>query len=275
MKSSALINNERFSYTTLLSSDDFLPGVVMLDWSLKRVNSKYPLHVLCSDSLSEKSYNELIRRNLSCQRLNEHVPVSKRINKAAGYSHWNRTFDKLYVWTLTQFDKVVYLDSDMQVIANIDHLFDCPHMSAVRADAFNEPGLDKLNSGLMVIEPNESEFLGLRAVLDSGKLHLKNMGDQDVIRIYYRDWGTKLELTLPSGLNVFYSEVSSGVIRRKDVDPVSVIHYIGHNKPWMISPRAVWRRSRKNFLGKYLLNYALALYWRFPSLLFVKAKLVW
>ena len=167
---------------------------------------------------------------------------------------------------------MVYLDSDMQVVRNIDFLFDCPHMSAVRADVFNEPGLDKLNSGLMVIVPSEKEFVGLKELWESGDIPLKRVGDQDVIRAYYSDWGTKPKLTLSPGLNVFYSEVTSGVIHRQDVEPVSVIHYIGHNKPWMISPRAILRRSKKNFLGKHLLRYALALYWSFPSLIFAKAK---
>lgn len=262
----------KYSYVTLLSSDSFLYGVLMLDWSLKKVNSKYPLHVLCSDSISEKSYKELIRHNMSCQKLTEHISVNSEINKEEGFVHWNRTFDKLYVWTLTQFDKVVYLDSDMQVIANIDHLFGCPHMSAVRADAFNEPGLDKLNSGLMVIEPNTEEFFGLCSLLRSNIIRLKRMGDQDVIRAYYHDWGRDEELTLRPGFNVLYSEVSSGVIHESDVSPVSVIHYIGSRKPWMVSPRAILRRSRNNFLGKHLVRYAFALYFHYPLCIINKSN---
>lgn len=255
------------SYVTLLSSDDYLPGVIMLDWSLKKVGSRFPLYILCSDNVSEKSLLNLKHRNISFQRLKDHISFDGIINTEEGYGYWSRTFDKLYVWTLSQFDKVVFLDSDIQVIKNIDYLFDCPHMSAVRADAFNEPGLDKLNSGLMVIEPNEGEFKGMNTIVKSGELQLKNMGDQDVIRAYYHDWGTRMELTLEPGLNVLYSEVTRGVIHRKDVEPVSVIHYIGHRKPWMISPRAVLRRSRNNFLGRYLLKYAMAMYLKMPQLM--------
>lgn len=257
----------KFSYVTLLSSNDFLPGVLMLAWSLKSVGSKYPLYVLCSKFVSEESCLELSRRQIAFQKLEAHLSVQTDINIEMNYQHWNLTFDKLFVWTLNQFDKVVFLDSDIQVIKNIDYLFDCPHMSAVRADAFNEPGLDKLNSGLMVVVPNKMEFEGLCDLLNSGTLKLKNMGDQDVIRAFYDDWGTKKELTLPPGLNVFYSEVSSGVIHRQDVEPVSAIHYFGHKKPWMVSPKAILRRSRHNFLGRYLLKYALVMYLKMPELL--------
>ena len=260
------------TYVTLLSSDDFLPGVVMLAWSLTKVKSVYPLLVLCSDSISFSTYKKLKKYNLQYQTLDNHIIVDDEINKDKGYAHWNKTFDKLYVWSLTQFEKVVFLDSDMQVVRNIDFLFDCLHMSAVRADKFNEPGIDKLNSGLMVIEPNEKDFQGLCAIASSGVIKLRNMGDQDIIRAYYKDWGCHLDLTLESGLNVFYSEVSRGIIKEIDVEPVSVIHYIGSKKPWMVSPRAIWRRSKGSFLRRHLLRYSVALYCRFPLLLFVRAK---
>ena len=257
-----------YTYVTLLSSDDFLTGVVMLNWSLKRVKSAYPLLVLCSKSVSKNSLIFLRKRHLDCSVLEEGIVVdTSEVNTNEGYGHWNNTFDKLYVWSLTQYKKVVFLDSDMHVIKNIDYLFDCPHMSAVRADQWNEPGLEKLNSGLMVIEPNMEEFRGLKKLWESGEIKLKNVGDQDVIRAYYKDWGRKPELTLSPGLNVLYSEVTHGVINEKQVTPVSVIHYIGSTKPWMVSPRAIWRRSRNNFLGRNLLQYAFSMYCRFPLLL--------
>lgn len=246
----------------------------MLQWSLRRVHARYPLFVLCSDTISDVSKAKLQTNGIQYQTLSSHIEFDeKAINADDGYEHWNHTFDKLFVWSLTQFDKVVYLDSDMQVIRNIDYLFDCPHMSAVRADQWNEPGIDKLNSGLIVITPNKEEFDGLCQLTSSGQVKLRNMGDQDIIRAYYHDWGTKKELTLHPGLNVFYSEIAHGIIQEKDVNPVSVIHYIGSRKPWMISPSAIWRRSRKNFLGKYLLRYALAMY-KINPVLFAKYKKV-
>ncbi len=257
------------TYVTLLSSDDFIKGVIMLHLSLKAVNAQYPLFVLCSDSISKSSVNLLKKHHLSYKKLSEHISVdTTKVNVASGYDHWNRTFDKLYVWTLTEYDKVVYLDSDMQVVRNIDFLFDKPHMSAVIADQWNEPGLKKLNSGLIVIEPNVEEFDGMKKLWESGVINLKNVGDQDIIRDYYSDWETKEELHLLPSLNVFYSEVSAGIIKKKDVQPVSVIHYIGSRKPWMVSILANTKRMRNNFLGKKLLAYIMRLYVNFPILFF-------
>lgn len=263
---------KRYTFVTLLSTDSYFHGVMMLRWSLKKVGSQYPLIVMCSDRVSQEVCECLEQKNITVFRLADHIVINDVVNQGKRNSNWTFSFDKLYTWTLSQYDKVVFIDSDMQVIRNIDYLFDYPHMSAVRADEFNEPGLDKLNSGLMVIEPNKKEFDGLCEVLESGRVQLEHMGDQDIIRAYYEDWGSHKELTLPSGLNVLYSEVSHGVIHKKDVEPVSVIHYIGERKPWMMSPRAIWRRSKGNFLGKHLLRYGIALFWQFPRLLLKRLR---
>ena len=257
------------TYVTLLSSDDFVVGVIMLHLSLKSVKALYSLFVLCSDTISNTSLQLLEKYRIPYKKLSEHIRVdATKVNIASGYDHWNRTFDKLYVWTLTEYDKVVYLDSDMQVVRNVDFLFDCPHMSAVIADQWNEPGLKKLNSGLIVIEPNLEEFDGMKQLWESGAINLKNVGDQDIIRAYYLNWEAKEELHLPPGLNVFYSEVSAGIIKKKDVQPVSVIHYIGSRKPWMVSILANTKRMRNNFLWKKLLTYIMRLYVNFPILFF-------
>ena len=152
---------EKFSYVTLLSTDNYLLGVLGLYDSLKLVKSRFPLFVLCSDCVSKKTLKALEKFGLNYQVLNEHIEHDAQLNQRIDKEHWNYTFDKLYVWTLTRFDKLVFLDSDMQVMSNIDYLFDKPHMSAVVADKFNFPGLRQLNSGLMLIKPSIAEFEGL------------------------------------------------------------------------------------------------------------------
>lgn len=256
----------RYSYVTLLSSNDYVIGVVMLYLSLQKVKTEYSLFVLCSDILSQKSMKILDKFRIHYKFITNHINVdTTKVNTDEGYDHWNRTFDKIHIWTLTEFDKVVYLDSDMQVIRNIDYLFDVPHMSAVIADQWNEPGLMELNSGLMVITPNIKEYNNMKRMWESGVIKLKNVGDQDVIRAYYKDWNKQKILHLDPGLNVFYSEVSTGIIKKENVQPVSVIHYIGSRKPWMVSLSAILNRMKHNFLWKHLLFYACMLYFYFPK----------
>ncbi len=59
-------------------------------------------------------------------------------------------YGKLAVWTLTEYDKVVYIDVDTLVLQNIDDLFLRPELAAV-PDIYST---DKFSSGLMVLQPN-------------------------------------------------------------------------------------------------------------------------
>lgn len=252
--------DKKYTYVTSLSSDSYLMGVLLLAKSLREAQAKYPLLVVCSNGVSDKTKRILTRYGLEYVALDEAIMVdTTKYNVAPGYEHWNNTLDKLYVFSLTDYDKVIFLDSDMMVVRNIDHLFDTPHMSAVVADVFNEPGLRQLNSGMIVIEPNKRDFEGLVNLWTSGGIKLPNAGDQDVIRGWFKDWENHPELRLPQGYNVFYSDCYS-LVKPEQVEPVYVIHFIGPRKPWQVSIRAVYRRAQKNFLGTYHRRYARWMY---------------
>jgi len=44
--------SKKYSYVTLLTNDDYVYGVALLVESMKRVETKYPLHVLITDGVS-------------------------------------------------------------------------------------------------------------------------------------------------------------------------------------------------------------------------------
>ena len=252
--------DKKYTYVTLLSTDSYLMGVLLLAKSLLEVDAHYPLLVVCSNAVSDKSKRILARYGLGYITLDEAIEVdTTKYNVAPGYEHWNNTLDKLYVFSLTGYDKVIFLDSDMMVVRNIDHLFDAPHMSAVVADVFNEPDLRKLNSGMMVIEPNKKDFEGMVNLWTSGEIKLANAGDQDVIRAWFKDWESHPELRLPQGYNVFYSDCQ-WLAKPEQVEPVYVIHFIGPRKPWQVSARAIYKRAQNNFLGAYQRRYGIWIY---------------
>jgi len=57
---------------------------------------------------------------------------------------------------MTEIDKWLFLDADMMIMKNIDHVFEYPHLtSALDGEYFNLwPGWDHFNSGVLLIEPN-------------------------------------------------------------------------------------------------------------------------
>lgn len=79
------------------------------------------------------------------------------------YTHWCYTFDKLLLWGMTMYEKIVFLDSDMIVLKNIDELFECQDMSAVQTGRFLYPDWVRLNSRCVVFSPSKATLSGLLA----------------------------------------------------------------------------------------------------------------
>lgn len=257
------------AYITLLSNEKYYNGVVMLHRSLVDVKSKYPLYCMLSATVDESLEVGLKNEGVSCIRLQKSV-VDRGVNEEGQtFSHWSHTFDKLQTWGLTQFEKLIFVDSDMLVRRNIDSLFEKPAFTAVCAGCSYPTNHDwfGLNSGLLVIEPDkqveESLFRLVPNVIDEFVSKNKSVGDQDVINRYISDWHLKKELHLDEGYNLF-AEYLSYYVRhngyswsgRKGKDIV-VVHFIGRQKPWMKKSIRSWawfiRESIRN--PYYLLAY--------------------
>lgn len=113
---------DKKAWTTLITNVDYLPGLLALDYSLKRVGSKYPLVALYTSTFPEEGHRALDERGIPKIEIKYLLPTRHK-----DYSNDPRFYDcwsKLQPFGLTQFDRVVQLDSDMIVIKNMDELFE-------------------------------------------------------------------------------------------------------------------------------------------------------
>ena len=233
------------AYITLLSTISYLPGVIVLHDSIKRTNTTYPFWVAISSSISLEIEAKLSDRGMHVMRLPAPVKIPLTFKEKSG--HWGNTFDKIHLFGLTYFSKLVYLDSDMVVLKNIDGLFEKPHLSAVAAGQLEHPDWTRLNSGLMVIEPvaqlSEKMVETIdRAVQEVSALGSNKIGDQDIINAYYPDWPDQKELHLDEGYNLFFSDLDTYInrhsyqipeIQKNNSKDIYVLHFVGPQKPWM------------------------------------------
>lgn len=232
------------AYITLLSSQNYLPGVLALSNSLRKVKSAYPLFCTLSKGINIEVENALERHGIRCIRLDENVVSSDANPEERSFSHWNFTFDKLQVWGLDGFEKLIFLDSDMLVLNNIDHLFEKEAFSAVCAGK-SYPGHESwnsLNSGLVVICPDKDvkkALVDLTAhVISKFQAVNELVGDQDILHEFLPDWKDENQLHLDEGYNMF-ADYLTWYIRNKGYavngkgKPIYVIHFIGKLKPWM------------------------------------------
>jgi lipopolysaccharide biosynthesis glycosyltransferase len=261
--------NKKYAYATILSTDSYLPGVLALFESIKKTNTQVTDFVIIvnqeikKETISRLEENGIIVRNMPKVNVPKEIKSKNKI-----FPHWNNTFDKFNVFNLTDYDKVVYLDSDIYVSENIDELFQKPNMSAVVAGK-GFPGnkyWSELNSGVMVIEPKEGireELINKMQKMSQRKLtlrkphkqkekkrffsnisilklkdkickQLQGIGDQDVLEEFF-DWKNNPELHLDEEFNVF-ANCSDYYKEKLGINP-KCYHFIGAKKPWSLTPK--------------------------------------
>jgi glycogenin len=233
------------AYATLLSTESYLPGVLALHQSLRRSGTPYPLVVGVSAHLPSSLELPMRQAGILVRKIPETLAIPKDLIENNG--HWGHTFDKVHLFGLVEFSKLVYVDSDMMVLSNIDELFDKPHMSGVPAGRLVNPDWIRLNGGLLVIEPQaqlaDRIFATLpEALKEVAAMGGKASGDQDLLNAYYPAWRNTPELELDQGYNVFQCYLDIHIEKHgyrlpgdksSNGPPVKIVHFIGARKPWM------------------------------------------
>lgn len=239
-----MINNQ-YVYMTVLSTDSYIPGVIKLYKSLKATNTVYPFICVCSRNIAKTSIESLNKRGIKCIKLDVcAVDNIASLENDTNFSHWKYTYDKLLLFGLTDYKKIVYLDSDMLILENIDELFDCKPFSAVPAGYLINNEWTRLNSGLLVIEPDKEVMnIMLRfipIVYQKRQEQGLSTGDQDILNEYISDWYAHRDLVLSESYNLIFKYID--IYKRKfsfeycNTDSsrsIKVVHFIGKNKPWM------------------------------------------
>ncbi|KAL6857648.1 hypothetical protein ACO1O0_005089 [Amphichorda felina] len=114
-------------WASLITNSDYLPGLLTLHHSLGRVHSAYPLVALTVDSLPPAALHALHARGITTHLVPRLAPSRER--DYAGDPRFSDTWTKLAVWSLTQYDRIVLLDSDMLVRRNMDELMRDDHLA--------------------------------------------------------------------------------------------------------------------------------------------------
>jgi len=153
-----------------------------------------------------------------------------------------------------EWDKLVYLDSDVLPMTNIDDMFLAPHFSAsqdnmvpdslVSASDCQAPGpLNKapnaspraayFNAGIFVFEPSLEELAELMTALQG--YTISRYAEQDFLNDFYRGRWNMLPLTYNWGrVNFFVCP------ELYNPSTVKVVHFSGPAKPWRRGTDGSW-----------------------------------
>ena len=214
-------------YVCLLSTDDYLEGVLVLNYNLQQLNSTHSLLCLVSDTIQEITRKKLEFFNIEYRIVKSLFNYSNKTNY-----RWNHTFDKIYIFSLVDLDKIVYLDSDFLILSNLDHLFDIEQFTMNCDLPYCS---DTYNSSIIVTKPSMNDFNGLINLLNTYDDN-EVIGDQNIINHYFKNINS-----LDSSYNLMrsLSKMNDGenyLVNKitKDVENPKVFHYISYPKPFMI-----------------------------------------
>ena len=136
------------------------------------------------------------------------------------------TFTKILLWEQTQFRKILYLDADVLPLRAPDELFslDVPFAAAP------ETGFpDCFNSGVMMLAPNRTVFESLLNLATAGISF--DGGDQGLLNMHFRDF---YHLSFRYNVELYRTYKLYMPAVRHFRDHLSIIHFIGKEKPWQV-----------------------------------------
>ena len=269
------------AYITLFSTNEYIYGLIGLMYSWKRTNPKYPFYVIVTPEITE--YNKDVLRKIGYNIIEKDNYVPKKYKedlanadnnmwlgeskKDWSESGWHHCWTKYEIFGLTQFEKLVYIDSDTFVLQNLDELFDKPHMSAPHETRSYYEGKPSFSAALMVIEPNKDLYNKLIEFADNAISENNTLiADQDVLNKFFPDWSKSPELVLPYyyHANWFMFHISKdnqhlGYVYNSLFD-TKAIHMVG-SKPWKIGKQTyssdwILLTAFQNYYIDYL-NYCL------------------
>ncbi|XP_062226169.1 inositol phosphorylceramide glucuronosyltransferase 1-like isoform X1 [Phragmites australis] len=240
------------AYVTLLYGDEFVLGVRVLGKSIRDTGTHRDMVVLVSDGVSEYSRKLFQADGWIVKR----ITLLANPNQVRPKRFWG-VYTKLKIFNMTSYKKVVYLDADTVVVKSIEDLFKCGKFCG------NLKHSERMNSGVMVVEPSESLFNDM--ISQVGRLPSYTGGDQGFLNSYYSDFANSHVYEPDSPLTpepetqrlstLYNADVGLYMLANKwmvDEKELRVIHYtLGPLKPWdwwtvwLVKPVEIWQDIRQ------------------------------
>ena len=214
------------AFAIVVSNEDFIDGALAMGWSFQKQSR---LVQSGNGSMVAIVPHGAIRES-SIERLHfagwHHVVQVEDLTKKAPRAAWAETFNKLYLFNLTQYSRVASFDVDMLMLHNPDSVFwtklkDESYVGALGNTP--KPGRKPyFQSGMMLLWPSSNTF---NSMMEDFETVPENKGvngrDGAIVRRFYRDRYTNLDPML-----------SAHLAPDEPLDSVIGFHFRGDWKPW-------------------------------------------
>jgi len=233
---------EPYAWLTAMLNDNYAIGAILLGHMLNKLSCYNKMIVLVSDGVSQSSRDALKKvgfevrlvEALDCNWMDRQKGMKERNLGLPG------TFMRFHAWNYTQYEKIIYLDSDVLPVVSVDEIFSME--TEFTASYCARPGIVDpcFNAGILMFKPTYNHYNGLMklwADLSKGK---ECPNDQVLLWHYYAD--NDMWTPLPYAYNV----------RRYLYHPLKIYHFACclTKKPWQVKNRPT-REEAKRFKGPF------------------------
>lgn len=220
-----------------MTDPGYIPGTLCLYHSVKETGYTGDFVVIHDGSLSQIERKILL--NYGCKLVERPSIVNpitlqdaKASNKTLMAQRWTQTpiYSKLNTWTLTQYDKVLFVDSDIIFHKEFSHVLGMPMkpgwIAAVEIpiSTMNQSCLELFNSGVFLTCPSDKIFHDMMEKIHT--IDSYDCGDQGFLSSYFKN-------------RVVYLSSSMNMSKRgtsKEIECSRSIHYLNLPKPWHGTP---------------------------------------
>lgn len=213
------------AYAVVISNEDFVDGALVMGvsfWnqsSLVRQGLATLVAIIPEGAVGEESVERLKLAGWG------HIYQVHDLTQYAKHSHYAGTFNKLYLFNLTEYHRVATFDVDMLMMQSPDSVFNTQLKNASYIGALGNSHNKKtpyFQTGMMLIVPTVETFAWLMNKFHTDK-HERDLNGRDgrLIREFYQDRYINLNPALSAHLGV-----------HEPFNDVIGFHYRGEFKPW-------------------------------------------
>ena len=188
------MENKKSAYILILTTEEYLTGLKITYNSLREFTNMEVV-VLINEEITDVVELELTNLGMRTIRVDNIALEPDVLSEKMQRDRWYHTLFKLRVFGMTEYDSLIYLDSDLLICGQLDELFWRESLTAVSdADFFPEYSRGGINAGVFAFRPSKKLEQSLIDMIPKVAAEMEIFGDQDVINTYFDSWEKKQKI---------------------------------------------------------------------------------
>ena len=253
------MQNSRYAYVTMLYGDnDYFLGTLIFILSLLKTKPKYDTVLLYTFDVPTYKL-DILKKYYTRTKEITYIQLKHKIRR----KRFQNIFTKLKIFTLIDYEKILYLDNDMYVQKNLDHIFhkyNTPAGLGISEDLEFKDN-EKVhknkvvfNAGTWLIKPSIKDFKRMLSGIKN--FNTNNELEQEYVSYFYNKKWTNMsyKYNYQFGLASFsnnkrgqlYDKINNG-----NLNDIYIIHYSAPKKPWNYLLNDELRNKNQNFRNDF------------------------